>query len=135
MGNCIFCELAEGRIPSIRVYEDEDFIVLMDINPLTPGHILIITRQHYATTLDVPDQLLAKALPLAKKIAEAAILGVGAPAFNIFVNNGPEAGQAVNHWHLHIVPRKSSAELPLSPGAPADLTKLPFVAAAIRDNI
>ncbi|MDR1084661.1 MAG: HIT domain-containing protein [Deltaproteobacteria bacterium] len=135
MGNCIFCEIAEGRIPSIRVYEDEDFIVLMDINPLTVGHILLITRQHYVTTLEVPNNILAKALPLAKQLAEAAILGVGAPAFNIFINNGPESGQAVHHWHLHIVPRKEPGELPLKPGAPADLTKLPFVAATIRDNL
>jgi histidine triad (HIT) family protein len=135
MGKCIFCEIAEGRIPSIRVYEDEDFIVLMDINPLTAGHVLLITRRHFENTLEVPDALLARALPLARKVAEAAMLGVGAPAFNIFINSGPESGQAVGHWHLHIVPRKDPAELPLKPGDPADLTKLPFTAAAIRDNM
>ncbi|MDR1607042.1 MAG: HIT domain-containing protein [Deltaproteobacteria bacterium] len=135
MPNCIFCEIVGGRIPSIRVYEDESFIALMDINPLTQGHLLIITRQHYATTLDVPDDILAKALPLARRLAEAAILGVGAPAFNIFVNNGSESGQAVAHWHLHVVPRHSPQEIPLAAGAPADLTKLPFTAAAIRENL
>ncbi|MDR0548429.1 MAG: HIT family protein [Deltaproteobacteria bacterium] len=135
MGDCIFCDIVMGRIPSIRVYEDENFIALMDINPLTPGHLLIVSREHYATTLDAPDELLAKALPLAKKLAEAAMLGVGAPAFNIFVNSGPESGQVVPHWHLHVVPRKSPKELPLHGGAPADLTKLPFTAAAIRENL
>ncbi|MDR1577754.1 MAG: HIT domain-containing protein [Deltaproteobacteria bacterium] len=135
MTNCIFCDIVEGRIPSIRVHEDEDFIVLMDINPLTSGHLLVITRQHYASTLDVPDSILAKALPLTKKIAEAALLGVGAPAFNVIINNGPESGQAVNHWHLHVVPRRAPEEMPLKVGAPADLTKLPFTAAAIRENL
>jgi histidine triad (HIT) family protein len=135
MGDCIFCDIAEGRIPSIRVHEDEDFIALMDINPLTCGHLLIVTRKHYASTLDVPDAILAKALPLAKRLAEAAALGVGAPAFNLFVNNGPESGQEVPHWHLHVVPRKGPKELPHLGGAPADLTKLPFTAAAIRENL
>ncbi|MDR1873339.1 MAG: HIT domain-containing protein [Deltaproteobacteria bacterium] len=135
MGDCVFCDIVNGRIPSIRVYEDADFIALMDINPLTPGHLLIITRDHYGATLDVPDHILAKALPLAKKIAEAVLLGVGSPAFNILINNGPEAGQAVSHWHLHVVPRQNPQELPLPGGAPADLTKLPFTAAAIRENL
>jgi histidine triad (HIT) family protein len=135
MSDCIFCDIVMGRIPSIRVYEDENFIAFMDINPLTPGHLLVITREHYATTLDVPDRILAKALPLAKKIAEAALLGVGAPGFNVFVNNGPESGQVVHHWHLHVVPRKSPAEFPILGGAPADLTQLPFTAAAIRENL
>ncbi|MDR2141012.1 MAG: HIT family protein [Deltaproteobacteria bacterium] len=135
MGNCVFCDIVGGRIPSIRVHEDEDFIALMDINPLTPGHLLLIPRQHFTSTLDMPEPLLAKALPLAKRLAEAAILGVGASAFNIIINNGVESGQAVPHWHLHIVPRKSHQELPLKVGAPADLTKLPFTAAAIRENL
>jgi histidine triad (HIT) family protein len=132
---CIFCEIASGRIPSIRVYEDQDFIAFMDINPLSDGHLLIITREHYATTIDVPDKVLSRALPLAKKIAAAALMGVGASSHNLLINNGPESGQLVPHWHLHVIPRKNRSELPLKEGAPADLTKLPFVAAAIRDNL
>jgi histidine triad (HIT) family protein len=132
---CIFCEIANGRIPSIRVYEDQDFIAFMDINPLSSGHLLIITREHYATSLDVPDKLLSRALPLAKKIAVAALTGVGTGSFNILINNGPESGQLVPHWHLHVIPRTDRKEFPLKEGAPADLTKLPFVAAAIRDNL
>jgi histidine triad (HIT) family protein len=132
---CIFCEIANGRIPSIRVYEDQDFIAIMDINPISPGHHLLITREHMRTTKDVPDKLLAKALPLAKRLAAAALLGVGASSYNIMINNGPESGQLVDHWHLHIIPRKNKSEFPLSSGEPADLTKLPFVAASIRDNL
>jgi histidine triad (HIT) family protein len=132
---CIFCEIVSGRIPSIRVYEDQDFIALMDINPVSPGHLLIITREHFATTQDVPDKYLAKALPLAKRLAEAALIGVGAKAFNIVINNGKESGQLVPHWHLHVIPRTNKEEFPLKTGEAADLTKLPFVAAAIRDNL
>ncbi|MDR2367748.1 MAG: HIT domain-containing protein [Deltaproteobacteria bacterium] len=135
MSKCIFCEIANGRIPSIRVYEDEDFIVFMDINPVTEGHCLLVTRTHYPTLVEVPDELLSKALPLAKNLAVAAMLGVGATGFNVIGNNGPVSGQLVDHWHLHIIPRRDKSELPLKQGDPADLTKLPFVADAIRTNL
>jgi histidine triad (HIT) family protein len=135
MSDCVFCEIVKGRIPSIRVYEDEDFLVLMDINPVAQGHCLLITRQHYPTSSSVPDELLAKALPLAKKLAEAAIAGVGAEAYNLIINNGRVSGQEIDHWHLHVIPRRDRSELPLKTGDPADLTKLPFVADAIRSNL
>jgi histidine triad (HIT) family protein len=132
---CIFCEIASGRIPSIRVHEDSDFLAFMDINPVSPGHLLLVTREHFASTLDVPDKILARALPLAKRIAEAAMTSVGVTSFNLLVNNGPESGQLVPHWHLHVIPRKDKSEFPMKTGEPADLTKLPFAAASIRENL
>jgi histidine triad (HIT) family protein len=135
MSECVFCEIVKGRIPSIRVHEDDDFIVLMDINPVASGHCLLITKEHYPTTSEVPDEVLAKALPLAKKLAEAAMAGVGAEGYNLIANNGHVSGQDIAHWHLHVIPRTNKKELPLKEGAPADLTKLPFVAAAIRANL
>ncbi|MDR1677099.1 MAG: HIT family protein [Deltaproteobacteria bacterium] len=135
MSKCIFCEIASGRIPSIRIYEDEDFIVFMDINPITEGHCLIVSRNHYSTLTDVPDELLSRALPLAKKIATATMLGVGAEGFNLIGNNGEISGQLVDHWHLHIIPRRDKKELRFKQGEPADLTKLPFVADNIRTNL
>ncbi|MDR3203295.1 MAG: HIT family protein [Deltaproteobacteria bacterium] len=135
MSDCVFCQIVNGRIPSIRVYEDADFIVFMDINPITTGHCLLTTRGHYPTTSDAPDDLLARALPLAKKLAQAVMIGVGAEGFNLIQNNGRMAGQLVDHWHLHIIPRKDKAELPLKTGEPADFTKLPFVADNIRSNL
>jgi histidine triad (HIT) family protein len=95
----------------------------------------LVTREHYPTLLEVPDEILAKALPLAKNLAQAAMLGVGATGFNIIGNNGPVSGQLVDHWHLHIIPRQNKNEIPLRQGEPADLTKLPFVADAIRTNL
>jgi histidine triad (HIT) family protein len=132
---CIFCEIANGRIPSIRVYEDPDFIAFMDINPISEGHLLLVTREHYVKTLEVPDDILKKSLPLAKKLVAATLLGVGAKDYNLVINNGPLSGQLVPHWHMHLIPRRSSNELPLKTGDPADLTKLPFVAERIRENL
>ena len=130
--DCVFCQIAGGRLPSIRIYEDSDFLAFMDISPLTEGHFLLVTREHYPTLAEVPDKLLAKALPLAQKLARAAQAGLSAPGVNLLQNNGEAAGQAVPHWHLHIIPRRRPGELPLRPGAPADMNQLPFTAEKIR---
>jgi len=132
---CVFCQIAAGRIPSIRIYEDDDFIAFMDIAPQTEGHFLIVPRAHHEFLAQVPDKLLAKVLPLAKKLSDAAMTGLGVSAFNLIQNNGETAGQAVGHWHLHVIPRRDRGEIPMKPGHPADLTKLPFVAENIRVNI
>jgi len=132
---CVFCQIASGRIPSIRIYEDNEFIAFMDIAPLSKGHFLIVPRAHYEFLGDVPDQILAKVLPLAKRLSEAAMTGLGVEGFNLLQNNGEVAGQAVAHWHLHVIPRHDKSELPVKPGAPADLTQLPFVAENIRLNV
>ena len=132
---CIFCQISEGRIPSIRIYEDSDFIAFMDISPLTEGHFLIVPRGHYELLEDVPAQILAKVLPLAQKLSTAAMVGLGVEGFNLLQNNGESAGQAVGHWHLHVIPRQNKKEWPMPAGTAADLTKLPFVAEKIRINV
>ena len=133
--DCVFCRVADGRLPSAKVFENENFLAFMDIAPQTEGHFLLVTRAHYATMFEMPDELLAQALPLAKKLARAARDGLSVPGFNLLQNNGEEAGQAVPHWHLHIIPRRWPGELPMSPGAPADMTKLPLTAEKIRLNL
>lgn len=132
---CVFCQIAAGRIPSSRLYEDEDFIAFMDIAPQTEGHFLLVSKKHYETLADMPDELLAKALPLAKKLARAAVSGLDVEGFNLVQNNGSVAGQIVPHWHLHIIPRRDPNEVPLKAGAPADLTRLAFVADRIRQAL
>ena len=135
--DCVFCRIAGGRLPSIRVCEDKDFLVIMDINPQTEGHCLILTKEHFETLGEVPDKILAQALPLAKKLGRAAVKGLGAAGFNLLQNNGTAAGQAVPHWHMHVIPRRGPGELksPFRPGPPADMPQLPFVAEKIRLNL
>jgi histidine triad (HIT) family protein len=134
--DCVFCQIADGRLPSIKVFEDESFLAFMDISPLTEGHFLLATRAHYATLVEMPDQLLARALPLARKLARAALAGLAVPGFNLLQNNGEAAGQVVPHWHLHIIPRRRPGEMPLGPGKkPADMAQLPLTAEKIRLNL
>jgi histidine triad (HIT) family protein len=132
---CVFCQISAGRIPSIKIYEDSVFLAFMDITPQTEGHFLIVPRAHYPVLGEVPEAVLVRALPLAQRLAAAAMAGLGVEAFNLLQNNGAAAGQAVDHWHLHVIPRRDKKEFPFPPGRAADLTKLPFVAENIRLNI
>ena len=105
MAQCVFCKVAAWETPSQRVYEDDKFIALLDINPVNFGHTLIIPREHYANFIETPEDVLSEMTKLAKKIAPAILEAMKAPAFNITFNSGQEAGQAVHHIHMHIIPR------------------------------
>lgn len=103
--NCIFCKIANGEIPSATLYEDEDFRVILDLGPASKGHALILPKQHAANLFELPDEIAAKALVLAKKIAYTLKEGLGADGINIVQNNGEAAGQTVFHFHMHLIPR------------------------------
>ncbi len=103
--DCLFCKIIAGDIPSTKVYEDEKAIAFLDISPVNPGHTLVIPREHHVNLLDCPGELAQHLIHVTKKIAPAILSATGAPAFNIVFRNGEEAGQEINHIHLHIVPR------------------------------
>lgn len=103
--NCIFCKIANGEIPAATLYEDEDFRVILDLGPASKGHALILPKQHAANLFELPDELAAKVMPLAKKIASKLQEGLGADGINVVQNNGEAAGQTVFHFHLHLIPR------------------------------
>ena len=103
--NCIFCKIANGEIPSRTVYEDEDFRVILDLNPATKGHALILPKNHFKNLYEIDDETAAKVLPLAKKMATTMTEKLGADGFNIVQNNNEVAGQTVFHFHMHLIPR------------------------------
>jgi histidine triad (HIT) family protein len=103
--NCIFCKIANGEIPSRTLYEDEDFRVIMDLNPATKGHSLILPKEHYKNLYEISDDTAAKVLPLAKKMATLITDKLGAQGFNLVQNNNEIAGQSVFHFHMHLIPR------------------------------
>ena len=109
MDNCIFCKLANGDIPTNSIYEDEDFKVILDADPVSRGHALILPKQHYANLYELGDEEAAKIMPLAKKLAKKMTDVLGADGFNILQNNGEVAGQSVFHYHLHLIPRFKDA--------------------------
>ena len=103
--SCIFCKIANGEINSSTLYEDEDFRVILDISPASKGHALILVKGHYADMLEVPDEIAAKILPLAKRVGAACMKALAADGFNTLINTKESAGQTVFHCHIHIIPR------------------------------
>lgn len=103
--NCIFCKIAAGDIPSATIYEDNDFRVILDIEPASKGHALILPKEHYANLYELSDELAAKALIVAKKVITKMTGILGCDGYNVVQNNGEAAGQTVFHFHIHLIPR------------------------------
>jgi histidine triad (HIT) family protein len=102
---CVFCKIAEAQLPSARVLETEQAVVFLDINPVNPGHVLIVPRAHHATVADLPDDLAAHAGSLVPRVCRAVLSVTGADGLNVIVNLGRVAGQTVDHVHWHVIPR------------------------------
>ena len=105
MVDCVFCKIRDGQIPSFKVYEDSKALAFMDINPLNPGHCLVITKNHAATIFDVEVLDLQAAIAATKKLAMALKGAVQADGINILQANGAAAFQSVPHFHFHVIPR------------------------------
>ena len=103
--NCIFCKIANGRIPSATLYEDEDFRVILDLGPATKGHALILPKEHYANVIALPEEETAKAFILARKMVAKMMEVLHCDGVNVVQNNGKAAGQTVFHFHIHLIPR------------------------------
>ncbi len=105
MNDCIFCKIILKEIPASIVYEDDQVLAFLDINPVNPGHTLVIPKVHYENIFETPDTLFGYIAQIAKKIAHAIKDGLGAPGVNVAMNNGAHAGQVVFHAHVHVMPR------------------------------
>ncbi len=103
--DCIFCKIANGEIPSNKIYEDDYFLVMLDINPASNGHAVLLPKTHAANIYELPDEYLEKALKVAAKCAAAIKKATNCDGINILQNNGEVAGQTVFHFHIHIIPR------------------------------
>ncbi len=108
---CVFCKIVRKELPARVVYEDEDVIAFLDINPVTRGHTLVVPKEHYKNLLDAPDEVVEKVFKVAKKVAEAAVKGLQARGVNVLTNAEEVAGQVVMHFHVHVIPRFEENEL------------------------
>ena len=119
---CIFCKIANGEIPSTTLYEDNDFRVILDVNPASKGHTLILPKKHAENLYDLPDETASKALVLAKNMASKIEKALECDGLNLVQNNGETAGQTVFHFHMHIIPRykNDSVKLGWKPGKLSD---------------
>ena len=125
MDNCIFCKIANGEISAATLYEDEDFRVILDLGPASKGHALILPKTHAANIYEISDEMAAKAMILAKKMATKMTDVLKCDGFNIVQNNGEQAGQTVFHFHMHLIPRYKGDQVGITwkPGTLTDETK------------
>ncbi|MEJ5300093.1 MAG: HIT family protein [Thermodesulforhabdaceae bacterium] len=118
MESCIFCQIVKGTIPSAKLYEDDFVLSFLDINPINPGHALVIPKKHYPTILDVDDEDLKKTAAVTKLVARALKEALSCDGINILQNNFEAAGQLIHHFHIHVIPRFEGDGLKVWAGKP-----------------
>lgn len=115
--SCVFCAIVTGEAPAIRIYEDDDYLGILDIRPFTRGHTLVIRKRHSVDLTDTPPESVAAMAVIGQRIARAARQsGLHADGNNIVINDGKAAFQSVFHIHLHVVPRRSGDKLSFAKG-------------------
>lgn len=103
--DCIFCKIAKGEIPSATVYETPEFKVMLDVAPANKGHALIIPKEHFDNIFQIDAETAGKLFSLGTVVARAMKEELNPDGLNVVQNNGEAAGQTVNHFHLHLIPR------------------------------
>ena len=103
--DCIFCRIIAGEIPSHKVYEDSETLAFLDINPAARGHTLIIPRQHASDLFDVTPDSACAVMRATQRVARIVRSVLQPDGINVLQNNGAASGQAVFHYHVHVIPR------------------------------
>ena len=101
----VFEMIIDGDIPSVKLYEDDVCLVILDINPIQKGHALVISKKPYPRFTEAPYQELSHMMEVAKKVDLRMREVLKAEGTNIMINNDPASGQEVPHLHIHVIPR------------------------------
>jgi histidine triad (HIT) family protein len=133
--NCIFCKIVRGEIPAIKVHEDEHTLSFMDIQPASPGHLLVISRTHAANLLDIAEADLLAVTLATQRLARAVWKALEPDGVRINQFNGAAAGQSVFHYHVHIIPVWEGRRIGSHGRAPANPEELKALAEKIRQAL
>jgi histidine triad (HIT) family protein len=115
--DCVFCAVIAGDAPAVRIYEDDDYLAILDIRPIVRGHTLVLPKAHYVDLTDTPPQTIADMTAIGQRIAKAARTSeLKADGNNIVINDGKAAFQSVFHIHLHVAPRQTGDKLSFAKG-------------------
>lgn len=129
---CIFCKIARGEIPAVKVHEDEYTLTFMDIQPASPGHTLVIPKAHAPDLLEIADADLIAATLTARRIARAVRKALAPDGIRLVQTNGAAAGQSVFHYHLHVIPMRDGQRLGAHGRERANPEELKALAARIQ---
>ena len=127
MDDCIFCKIASGEIPGMRVYEDDLTLAFMDIAKDVDGHILVVPKKHFKNILDCDEETLSAVMKTVKKVSEHLTENCGYDGVNLLNASDESAGQSVPHLHIHIIPRKCNDNIDAWPefdGAKQDIQEV-----------
>ncbi len=133
--DCIFCKILRGVIPCFKVYEDDGVLAFLDVNPVAPGHVLVIPKHHSRDILETPPEWVAKAFAGAGRVARAVQKTLNPDGINIVQANGPGAKQSVFHLHVHVIPRATDDGLTMNwELVPGDIDEIGKLAERIAAN-
>ncbi len=134
--DCIFCKIIAGDIPSFKVFEDDNTLAFMDINPVHDGHVLVIPKEHADNLIEVSESALSQTSITARKVARAVQKTLNPPDMNLLQCNGEAAKQSVLHFHMHVLPRQTDDGATLNwELVPGDMEKIEVLAQQITDNL
>jgi histidine triad (HIT) family protein len=131
--DCLFCRIIAGSIPSEKIDSDERTVAFMDINPATPGHALVVPREHSADLLEIGPEDLTATILAAQRLSKRMKDVLRADGINLINACGSAAWQTVFHFHIHVVPRYEDdpLKLPWVP-EPGDSDEIASVAQRLR---
>ena len=134
--DCIFCKIIRAEIPCFKVLEDDEILAFMDVNPVAPGHALVIPKHHSKDIHETPAEWIGKACAGAGRVARAVQKTVNPDGINILQANGPGAKQSVFHLHVHVIPRGPDDGLTMNwELEPGDMDEIGKLAGKIAANI
>ncbi|WP_181444572.1 HIT family protein [Bacillus sp. 03113] len=110
MSDCIFCKIANGEIPSAKVFENEHVVAFLDISQVTKGHTLVIPKIHKENIFELTPEIAKNLFEVVPAIANGIKKAFNPEALNLLNNNGELAGQSVFHYHMHIIPRYGKSD-------------------------
>ncbi len=111
---CVFCNIANGNFESATLFENSEFRVILDKFPGNEGHTLILTKEHFDNIFDLDAETAGRLFGLATVVAKALKKELNLEGLNVVQNNGRIAGQTVDHFHLHLIPRYKDDHLKLT---------------------
>lgn len=133
--DCVFCKIVQGKIPSVKVAEDAQTLIFMDIQPASPGHTLVIPKTHAANLMEITEADLFAVTKTVQRLARAIRSALAPDGIRIVQTNGAAAGQTVLHYHVHLIPMQEGQRIGTHGRAPAKSEELKALAERIRDAL
>ena len=133
--DCIFCKIVKNELPAHKIYEDDYMVAFLDNSPVNEGHVLIVPRRHWKSLDEVDDLMAGYLMIVVRKIGAAIKKTLGASGYNVVINNGSVAGQIIDHFHCHVIPRFDGDGLHSWPQKQYESGKADRLAASLKANL